>query len=204
MQRQTLLTNNLANADTPELPAAGHQLPADAGKRDAAGPAARTRSPTSRTRRTQVNGPDGNGVDAEQTNAEIAENGLLYQELVQVAAARERNPPDRDQHERLMSFFDAMNIAASGLTAERTRMDVTSENLANAETTVGANGGPYQRQEVVLQAVGGSFGTMLAERDGQLPGHAGRRRGGRDRQRPDARPARLRPGQPARPTSRAT
>lgn len=61
-----------------------------------------------------------------------------------------------------MSFFDTMNIAASGLTAERTRMDVTSENLANAETTEGANGAPYQRQEVVLQTVGGGFGQTLA------------------------------------------
>jgi len=60
-----------------------------------------------------------------------------------------------------MSFFDSINIAASGLTAERTRMDVTAENLANAETTVGANGQPYQRQEVVLQAVNDNFQTTL-------------------------------------------
>ena len=39
-----------------------------------------------------------------------------------------------------MSFFDAIDIAASGLTAERLRMDVTAENLANAQTTRGANG----------------------------------------------------------------
>ena len=37
-----------------------------------------------------------------------------------------------------MSFFDAIGISASGLTAERVRMDVTAENLANAETTEGA------------------------------------------------------------------
>src|ERR1700761_523523 len=55
-----------------------------------------------------------------------------------------------------MSFFDAISIAASGLTAERVRMDVTSENLANADTTQGAGGQPYQRQEVVLtQNAGG-------------------------------------------------
>jgi flagellar basal body rod protein FlgB len=36
-----------------------------------------------------VTGIDGNGVDADLTNAEIAENGLLYQDLTQVAAARE-------------------------------------------------------------------------------------------------------------------
>jgi flagellar basal-body rod protein FlgC len=61
-----------------------------------------------------------------------------------------------------MSFFDAIGIAASGLTAERVRMDVTSENLANADTTQGANGQPYQRQEVVLQQVGGGFGAALS------------------------------------------
>jgi flagellar basal-body rod protein FlgC len=60
-----------------------------------------------------------------------------------------------------MSLFDAIDISASGLTANRTRMDVTAENLANAETTHGANGQPYQRQEVVLQQIGG-FGAALA------------------------------------------
>jgi flagellar basal-body rod protein FlgC len=61
-----------------------------------------------------------------------------------------------------MSFFDAISIAASGLTAERVRMDVTSENLANADTTQGANGQPYQRQEVVLQQVGNGFSAALS------------------------------------------
>jgi flagellar basal-body rod protein FlgC len=63
-----------------------------------------------------------------------------------------------------MSFFDAISISASGLTAERVRMDVTSENLANADTTQGANGQPYQEQEVQLQTVGGSnsFSSMLS------------------------------------------
>jgi flagellar basal-body rod protein FlgC len=63
-----------------------------------------------------------------------------------------------------MSFFDAISISASGLTAERVRMDVTSENLANADTTQGANGQPYQEQEVQLQTVGGSnsFSSVLS------------------------------------------
>lgn len=71
-----------------------------------------------------------------------------------------------------MSFFDAIDLAASGLTAERVRMDVTSENLANAQTTNGANGQPYRRQEVVLQQVGGGFGAQLAGALGQ-PGTPG-------------------------------
>jgi len=62
-----------------------------------------------------------------------------------------------------MSFFDAISIAASGLTAERVRMDVTSENLANADTTNGAGGQPYQEQQVVLQQVGGGgFSAALS------------------------------------------
>ncbi len=62
-----------------------------------------------------------------------------------------------------MGMFDAIDIAGSGLSAERVRMDVTSENLANAQTTRTANGQPYQRQEVVLQQVGSNdFGATLA------------------------------------------
>lgn len=63
-----------------------------------------------------------------------------------------------------MGLFDAIDIAGSGLAAERVRMDVTAENLANAQTTRTANGGPYQRQEVILQQVSGqgSFAGTLA------------------------------------------
>ncbi|HLH65876.1 MAG TPA: flagellar basal body rod protein FlgC [Solirubrobacteraceae bacterium] len=73
-----------------------------------------------------------------------------------------------------MSFFDAIDIAASGLTAERTRMDVTAENLANAQTTNGPGGQPYRRQEVVLQAVGSSpFQATLAGAMGASPAPGG-------------------------------
>jgi flagellar basal-body rod protein FlgC len=62
-----------------------------------------------------------------------------------------------------MGLFDAIGIAGSGLTAERIRMDVTAENLANADTTKAANGKPYQRQEVQLAQVGSSdFGGALS------------------------------------------
>ena len=68
-----------------------------------------------------------------------------------------------------MGMFDAMEVSASGLTAERMRMDVTSENLANAETTKAANGQPYRRKEVVLQEAGGAgndFASVLSSVQG--------------------------------------
>jgi flagellar basal-body rod protein FlgC len=57
-----------------------------------------------------------------------------------------------------MGLFDAIGIAGTGLSAQRIRMNVTAENLANADTTKGANGQPYQRQEVVLSQVGSQEG----------------------------------------------
>jgi flagellar basal-body rod protein FlgC len=62
-----------------------------------------------------------------------------------------------------MGLFDAISIAGTGLNAERIRMDVTAENLANANTTKAANGQPYQRQEVELRQLGSSdFGGALS------------------------------------------
>jgi flagellar basal-body rod protein FlgC len=61
-----------------------------------------------------------------------------------------------------MSLFDAIDTAATGLSAERLRMDVTAENLANAQTTRGADGQPYRRKVVVLQeAAPSSFNFSL-------------------------------------------
>jgi len=61
-----------------------------------------------------------------------------------------------------MSMFGGMEISASGLTAQRLRMDVTAENLANAQTTKGADGQPYRRKEVVLREMSqGGFGAQL-------------------------------------------
>ena len=62
-----------------------------------------------------------------------------------------------------MGLFDALDISGSGLAAQRLRMDVTAENLANAQTTKGADGQPYRRKEVVLREIsqGGAFGAQL-------------------------------------------
>ncbi|HZQ82077.1 MAG TPA: flagellar basal body rod protein FlgC [Gaiellaceae bacterium] len=56
----------------------------------------------------------------------------------------------------MSNLFGSLSISASGMTADRLRMDVVAENLANADTTEGADGKPYQRKEVLLQEVGGS------------------------------------------------
>ena len=52
-----------------------------------------------------------------------------------------------------MDFFTALHVSGSGLSAERTRVNLASSNLANAETTRGPNGQPYQRLDPVFQAV---------------------------------------------------
>ncbi len=49
-----------------------------------------------------------------------------------------------------MDFFTSMEVSASGLSAERTRMNVAASNLANAQTTQAAGGGPYKRRDVVV------------------------------------------------------
>lgn len=49
-----------------------------------------------------------------------------------------------------MSIFSAMRASASGLTTQRLRMDLISNNVANAETTRTAEGGAYRRQQVVV------------------------------------------------------
>jgi flagellar basal-body rod protein FlgC len=60
--------------------------------------------------------------------------------------------------------FSAMEVAASGLSAERGRMNVIASNLANAHTTRGPNGQPYRRLDPVFSAqpvAPGSFDPVL-------------------------------------------
>jgi flagellar basal-body rod protein FlgC len=63
-----------------------------------------------------------------------------------------------------MGMFGAIDSAASGLTAERLRMDVISNNIANANTTRTAEGGAYKRQIVLFEPRSGqSFAQMLSK-----------------------------------------
>ncbi|EJP74377.1 MULTISPECIES: flagellar basal body rod protein FlgC [Campylobacter] len=60
-----------------------------------------------------------------------------------------------------MSYLNDFDISGYGLSAQRFRMNVISSNIANAQTTRTAEGGPYRRQEVVFKAF--DFDKILNE-----------------------------------------
>ena len=62
-----------------------------------------------------------------------------------------------------MSLFSTLSVSASGMSAERERAQVLVENIANANTTRTADGGPYRRRDVVFesQGVSSAFSSVL-------------------------------------------
>lgn len=60
-----------------------------------------------------------------------------------------------------MSFLSSLNIAGSALTAERFRMDIITQNIANMSTTKTENGEPYRRKQVVLEERALDFKDLL-------------------------------------------
>jgi flagellar basal-body rod protein FlgC len=72
-----------------------------------------------------------------------------------------------------MGMFDSMHVSASGLAAERLRMDVIAQNLANVNSTRGPDGQPYRRHEVVFRSseVGGATGPGRSEQASNQPLH---------------------------------
>ena len=52
-----------------------------------------------------------------------------------------------------MGIFNMINTSGSGMTAERLRMDVIADNIANVNTTVTKDGGPYRRKMVIFEAM---------------------------------------------------
>lgn len=62
-----------------------------------------------------------------------------------------------------MSFLSGMDISASGLTAQRTRMDVITENIANIDTTRTEDGTPYTRRMVVMEERNSDFASLLTD-----------------------------------------
>ena len=73
-----------------------------------------------------------------------------------------------------MGFMDTLAISASGMTAERLRMDVVANNLANVNTTRTPGGGPFRRQQVALAPATASFGETLAGLSGDDEAEAAR------------------------------
>lgn len=72
-----------------------------------------------------------------------------------------------------MSIFSSFNINASGMTAQRYRMDVISENIANINTTRTADGEPYRRKVVTFEeknATPHSFSAYLGHASEQYTG----------------------------------
>ena len=68
-----------------------------------------------------------------------------------------------------MGILDILKISASGLKAQRQRMEVVASNLANIQTTKTEEGGPYRKKEVVFTSTDVSdektFGRLLSEED---------------------------------------
>jgi flagellar basal-body rod protein FlgC len=70
----------------------------------------------------------------------------------------------------MSGLFSGLNISASGLRAQRLRQNAISSNLANAETTRTAEGGPYRRQFVVYEADSDRNDTRLLNEEPALQG----------------------------------
>jgi flagellar basal-body rod protein FlgB len=88
MLRQSVLANDLANANTPGFQPedVNFQQTLQSAMADGQSPTSVSYSPYSES---VTNSQDGNGVDSDTVNADIAENGLLYQDMTQIAATRE-------------------------------------------------------------------------------------------------------------------
>lgn len=64
-----------------------------------------------------------------------------------------------------MGFFGSLDTSASALTAQRLRLDIIAQNMANISTTRTESGGPYQKKNVVFEQIqndtGASFSSIL-------------------------------------------
>lgn len=77
-----------------------------------------------------------------------------------------------------MNFLNCFDILASGLTAQRLRMDVIANNIANINTTRTPAGGPYKRQQVIFEArLKGLVSNLPLSQEIQAPGDGVRVRG---------------------------
>jgi flagellar basal-body rod protein FlgC len=65
-----------------------------------------------------------------------------------------------------MDFMTAMRVSSSGMTAQRTRMNTISSNIANVNTTNTPEGGPYRRKDAIFEAIPEqrTFGEILIDK----------------------------------------
>jgi flagellar basal-body rod protein FlgC len=68
-----------------------------------------------------------------------------------------------------MDFMTAMRVSSSGMTAQRTRMNSISSNIANVNTTRTPEGGPYRRKDAIFEAIPEqkTFGEILTDKGDQ-------------------------------------
>jgi flagellar basal-body rod protein FlgC len=73
-----------------------------------------------------------------------------------------------------VGLYDALGVGASGLSAQRIRVEALAENIANSETTRTPQGGPYRRRQVVFESApaGASFGIALSQAKSRFDGQA--------------------------------
>ena len=73
-----------------------------------------------------------------------------------------------------MGLYDALGVGASGLSAQRLRVEALAENIANSETTRTPQGGPYRRRQVVFESApaSGAFGVALSQATSRFDGQA--------------------------------
>ncbi|MBI2815121.1 MAG: flagellar basal body rod protein FlgC [Opitutae bacterium] len=72
-----------------------------------------------------------------------------------------------------MNLISGIELSASALAAQKVRLDIVAQNIANAQTTRTAHGGPYQRQVVafeteLVRSQGTASGTLQGVRVGQI------------------------------------
>lgn len=75
----------------------------------------------------------------------------------------------------LERLFTVLNVAASGLAAQRQQMEATASNIANAETLETPEGGPYRRRQVVFRQTGVERFSSLVQRELAKLGPVGER-----------------------------
>ncbi len=68
-----------------------------------------------------------------------------------------------------MALMSSFGVSASGMSAERLRLDAISNNLANINTTRTPEGGPYRRIMVMLESSAGGVRVAGIERDSSSP-----------------------------------